>query len=52
MYDSADISVAVALKVTVTTDVDVLMEINPLAVVAKRVVVLEPVNGRTVIVAV
>jgi hypothetical protein len=45
-------SVSVALKVTVTTDVDVLIEILPLAVVANNVVVVDPVNGRTVKVAV
>jgi hypothetical protein len=44
--------VSVAVKVTVITDVDVLMLILPLAVVANNVVVLDPVNGRTVIVAV
>jgi hypothetical protein len=45
-------SVSAAVKVTVTTDVDVLIEILPLAVVANNVVVVDPVNGRTVIVAV
>jgi hypothetical protein len=44
--------VSVEVKVTVITDVDVLIEILPLAVVASNVVVLDPVNGRTVIVAV
>jgi hypothetical protein len=41
-----------AVKVTVITDVDVLILTLPLAVVASKVVVLEPANGRTVKVAV
>ena len=44
--------VSVEVKVTVITDVAVLMLTLPLAVVANKVVVLEPANGRTVIVAV
>ena len=44
--------VSLAVKETVTTDVVVLILILPFAVVAKSVVVLEPANGRTVIVAV
>jgi hypothetical protein len=44
--------VCAAVKVTVITEVDVLILILPLAVVASKVVVLDPANGRTVIVAV